>query len=98
MHREGPRVGPRKAPESSPLQGARLHWQRGAPRGARPGPWRGAAAACNGPGGVVQWAMWGGRGRRCGGRGPRGRRRRPEMGYVHRAAPRGRMVLQPSRL
>jgi hypothetical protein len=29
VHREGPRVGPRKAPESSPLQGARLHWQRG---------------------------------------------------------------------
>jgi len=56
VHREGPRVGPRKAPESSPLQGARLHWQRGAPRGARPWPLAGAATSCNGPGGVVQWA------------------------------------------
>jgi hypothetical protein len=56
VHREGPRVGPRKAPESSPLQGARLHWQRGAPRGARPWPLAGAAASCNSPAGVVQWA------------------------------------------
>ena len=98
MHREGPRVGPRKAPESSPLQGARLHWQRGAPRGARPWPLAGAAASCNSPAGVVQWACGeagvvdeAGEARASGGR-------MHEARLVHRVTPYGRMTLQPSRL